>query len=230
MSTLGDLIRLGRWSWFSLTPNITTSLLLFQNLASFSPQALVSGCSTAGEISGRTISDQSLVGIVIKFTSSRVREVCCDISLVENAKNLGAELASKLLDKDLRGILVFSDGLHVNGSALIEAMNTYVDPEKIIISGGLAADGDRFRETWILSRGRMLTKHAIAIGLYGKDIKLSHGSRGGWDIFGPERTITKSHENVLYEIDGQPALKLYKNYLGERAKELPSSGLLFPFS
>jgi hypothetical protein len=53
---------------------------------------------------------------------------------------------------------------------------------------------------------------------------------GGWDTFGPERMITKSKNNVLYELDGQPALQIYKEYLGEKAKDLPSSGLLFPLN
>jgi hypothetical protein len=53
---------------------------------------------------------------------------------------------------------------------------------------------------------------------------------GGWDSFGVVRTITKSKGNVLYEFDGKPALALYKEYLGEMAKDLPASGLLFPLS
>jgi hypothetical protein len=42
--------------------------------------------------------------------------------------------------------------------------------------------------------------------------------------------ITKSSGNVLFELDGQPALTLYKRYLGERAIGLPATGLLFPLS
>ncbi|RJQ51925.1 MAG: hypothetical protein C4530_19405, partial [Desulfobacteraceae bacterium] len=53
---------------------------------------------------------------------------------------------------------------------------------------------------------------------------------GGWDPFGPERLVTRSKGNVLYELDGQSALELYKRYLGEHAKELPASGLLFPLN
>jgi len=53
---------------------------------------------------------------------------------------------------------------------------------------------------------------------------------GGWDSFGPERLITKSKANVLYELDSQPALEIYKKYLGDYAKDLPGSGLLFPLS
>jgi hypothetical protein len=36
--------------------------------------------------------------------------------------------------------------------------------------------------------------------------------------------------NVLYELDGKPALDLYKTYLGERAQGLPGTALLFPLS
>ena len=69
-----------------------------------------------------------------------------------------------------------------------------------------------------------------AVGFYGDRLKVGCGSLGGWDPFGPERIITKSSGNVLYELDGQSALSLYKKFLGEKASELPASGLLFPLS
>jgi len=59
---------------------------------------------------------------------------------------------------------------------------------------------------------------------------VGHGSKEGWDVFGPERKVTKSEGNVLYELDGKPALSLYKQYLGEKAEGLPASGLLFPLA
>jgi hypothetical protein len=59
---------------------------------------------------------------------------------------------------------------------------------------------------------------------------MGHEQWGGWDEFGRERTITRSENNVLYEIDGQSALGLYKEYLGVYADKLPASGLLFPLS
>jgi hypothetical protein len=45
-----------------------------------------------------------------------------------------------------------------------------------------------------------------------------------------ERRITRAESNVLFELDGEPALDLYKRYLGEHASSLPASGLLFPLS
>ena len=70
----------------------------------------------------------------------------------------------------------------------------------------------------------------VAVGLYGEHVKLGHGSKGGWDTFGPERIVTKSDGNVLYELDDKPALALYKEYLGDRAAGLPGSALLFPLA
>ena len=59
---------------------------------------------------------------------------------------------------------------------------------------------------------------------------MGYGSLGGWDSFGPDRRVTRSAKNVLYELDDQSALELYKKYLGEHAEGLPSTGLLFPLS
>lgn len=42
--------------------------------------------------------------------------------------------------------------------------------------------------------------------------------------------MTKSKGNVLYELDGRPALQLYQEYLGNRAAGLPATGLLFPLT
>jgi hypothetical protein len=44
------------------------------------------------------------------------------------------------------------------------------------------------------------------------------------------RRVTRAAGNVLFELDGKPALKLYKEYLGDKAAGLPASGLLYPFA
>jgi hypothetical protein len=68
----------------------------------------------------------------------------------------------------------------------------------------------------------------VLVGFYGKDLKVGYGSLGGWDPFGPDRVITKAKDNVMFELDGKPALTLYKEYLGDQASGLPGTGLLFP--
>jgi hypothetical protein len=127
-----------------------------------------------------------------------------------------------------------SDGLHVNGSELASGFNAAL-PEQVKVSGAMAADGVRFKNTYILAAGpgepvRLLDRHAGAVGFYGSSIRFAYGSNGGWSPFGLERCVTRSEGNILFELDGKPALQLYKNYLGERAQGLPAAALLFPLA
>jgi hypothetical protein len=193
------------------------------------PRAKIVGCSTAGEILGRSISDDGVVGAVCRFAHTRLRTSGAPIPSSGQSSPAGRAIAEALSGPDLRGILIISDGLQVNGTELLRGMTDAL-PDNVVITGGLAGDGSRFKSTWTLRDGRPASGWVSAVGFYGERIHIGHGSSGGWDIFGPERRVTRSHGNVLFEIDGHPALELYKRYLGELAAELPSSALLFPLS
>jgi hypothetical protein len=125
-------------------------------------------------------------------------------------------------------VFVLSDGLNVNGSALVAGLCGVIGAD-IPLTGGLAGDGAEFRET-IVGADCAPRPHTIAaIGFYGSAIRIGHGSAGGWDQFGPRRQVTKSVGNILFELDGQPALDLYERYLGpDESRRLPGSALLFP--
>jgi hypothetical protein len=124
---------------------------------------------------------------------------------------------------------VFSEGLDINGEALVRGLGERL-PRGVSVTGGLSADGEHFRETLVFADHHAARNSVAAIGLYGSHLRIGYGSLGGWDPFGPERQVTRSDGNVLYELDGQSALALYKHYLGEHATGLPASGLLFPLS
>jgi hypothetical protein len=129
----------------------------------------------------------------------------------------------------LRAILIFGQGVQVNGSAILAGLIDVVGAD-IPITGGLAGDGGAFSQTWVLDEQGLSSKRVTCIGLYGEALRFSHGSFGGWAPFGPARKVTRSDHNILYELDGEPALQVYKRYLGDHAKGLPASGLLFPFA
>src|SRR4029077_7650035 len=129
---------------------------------------------------------------------------------------------------DLAGIFVLSDGLNVNGSELVAGMTSVVGAS-VSVTGGLAGDGAVFKETLVGADCEPRKQTVAAVGFYGPSIRIGHGSAGGWDEFGPRRRITHSTGNVLYELDGEPALDLYERYLGEDdARGLPGTALLFP--
>lgn len=192
------------------------------------PDATIVGCSTAGEISDITVSDATVSLTAIRFNKVEHKKFSVTINDMNSSFESGQELASKLWHKDLKHALILSDGLNVNGADLVSGLKSKLP--SVSITGGLAADGSRFNETFIINDDKILDKVVVALGFYGDDLKVGYCSKGGWDSFGMERLVTKSEKNVLYELDGLPALELYKSFLGEQAKSLPSSGLLFPLS
>lgn len=210
-------------------PEYLENLSPIKDLAHRYPKSKIIGCSSAGEIFGPSILDESISVAILRFEKTRIKTV---IEVVEDPGKsfiAGEKIAEKLNAADLHGIFVLSNGLEINGSQLVNGLNSIID-EKVVITGGLAGDGKRFQKTWTVYDGKVYKNHVAAVGFYGKQIHMGHASRGGWDIFGPERRITHSENNILYELDGKPALALYKEYLGERASALPATGLLYPLA
>jgi hypothetical protein len=194
------------------------------------PLAIITGCSTSGEINGVNVNDNSFVATAIKFEKTNIKYHQVKISNFENSIQAGEELLKGLLDKDLKHVFVLSEGLQVNGTELVQGMRNQL-PEGVNATGGLAGDGAEFKETLVISNDGSAESGLItAVGFYGDHIQIGYGSLGGWDSFGIERSVTKSQGNVVYEIDNSPALELYKSFLGKKADELPASGLLFPLS
>ncbi len=194
------------------------------------PKAVLFGCSTAGEIIGTHVNDDSITVTAIEFEGTRVLPVYTQVQKAEQSLEAGERLGAQLDKKDLAHVFILSDGLSVNGTDLVKGLVKHL-PEGVAVTGGLSGDGARFQETLVIDKDGTPKKDIVAaLGFYGKKLKVGYASLGGWDSFGPERTITRSNGNVLYELDGRSALELYKQYLGDHAKGLPATGLLFPLS
>lgn len=193
------------------------------------PNAHVFGCSTAGEIHGAQVMDESLVVTAVQFQYTTLRGACTRIEDASKSFHAGEHLAKQLDDDGLVHVLVLSDGLKINGSELVRGLAAHL-PKGVSITGGLSGDGERFSRTLVLWDGPAEPDTVAVLGLYGNRLRVGYGSLGGWDPFGPERLITRSAGNVLYELDGRSALDLYRQYLGEHADGLPATGLLFPLS
>ncbi len=191
------------------------------------PNAIITFCSTAGEIFHDQVYDDSFVVIAMEFKNTPLTSASVNIKDFANRYDAAITLANQFELKDLSYLMVFSDGSLVNGSELVKGLNTVI-PKNVLITGGLAGDGADFTSTLVGLNKQPTEGEIVAIGFYGKNLVVTHGSHGGWDIFGLEKRITKSVQNVLYEIENQNALELYKKYLGKDAAGLPGSALLFP--
>jgi hypothetical protein len=201
----------------------------FAELADALPNAVLLGCSTSGEIRAREVSDASISVAVASFEHTRLRRASTAIADAGDSFLAGTALAAQLAGPDLIAVFVLSDGLNVNGTPLVDGLSSHL-PAGVKITGGLAGDGSRFHRTWVLDDGIPQAHRIVAVGFYGRRLQVGQGCDGGWSDFGPERRITRASGNVLYELDGKPALDLYKSYLGDLAQGLPGTALLFPLA
>lgn len=191
------------------------------------PDAEIVSCSTSGEIFHTEIMEETISITAIEFASTRIRTHILNLFDYSDSAAAGRALVNELKEKELSYILVLSDGNLVNGSELVRGMNE-VAGNRVLITGGLAGDDNRFEHTLVGLNGTCQEGMIAGIGFYGTQLEVNHGSLGGWEGFGLEKKVTRSRHNKLYEIENFSALELYKQYLGPDAETLPGSALLFP--
>ncbi len=193
------------------------------------PTAQIIGCTTSGEISPNGVFDDSIQITAIQWQKVIQRVAQSKSSNMQDSFETAVNLAKQLKADTLRTVLVISDGLNVNGSELISGFQSVLGDIPII--GGLAGDGGEFVKTLQLFNDTISDRMVIAVGLYGDALVTASGALGGWRPYGPPRKVTKSNKNVVYELDGKPALSLYQMYIGAAfSKGLPGSGLKFPLA
>ncbi|MBF0448946.1 MAG: FIST C-terminal domain-containing protein [Magnetococcales bacterium] len=192
------------------------------------PQAKLIGCSTAGEIANDGVSDDRAILTALTFEKLQLRVAESQIANLDDSFRSGADLGRQLAACQPKAVTLFGPGIDVNGSAVIKGVISELGPD-VLISGGLAGDGGRFQETLTLAPSGVSPRGLVGVALSGDALIFAHSSFGGWSPFGPARKVTRCRGNILYELDGESAFDLYKKYLGDHARELPASGLLFPF-
>jgi hypothetical protein len=186
--------------------------------------------SASGEIISCNVNDNSISVTAIEFEkSSFVVKSGNVLNYDKKAKPLGEALYNDMPKENLKHLFVLSEGSFVNGSSLISGLEENIN-NTVSITGGMCGDDARFEKTLASYKENPKEGEVILIGFYGETLDITFASFGGWLPFGPERKITKSKGNILFEIDDIPALDLYKKYLGDKASELPQASLLYPLN
>jgi hypothetical protein len=206
-------------------------------LCAMAPESQIVSLSTSGEIVGERVTEQTVQAIAVSFERTRVRMAVERCSAVEHSEAAGRALGAALRQSapadgepnlpPLSHILLFSNGLLVNGTALAGGLQASVGA-KVSITGGLAGDGAAFGQTLVCANAAQGQDIVVAVGLFSDHLEVGYGSQGGWQRFGPVRQITDADGSVLRTLDSKTALDKYKEYLGEHAAGLPASALLFP--
>jgi hypothetical protein len=191
------------------------------------PKSHIVGCSGAGEIAGEQIFDDRVIVTVAKLERSIIKSWAYTLKDSAQSFEIGKQIANSTHSSDLKALYIISTGLDVNASEMMRGLKIK-DFSKINVSGGLAGDGTSFKKTTVVHNESVSERYIAAVGFYGDSVVAKSNAKGGWLPFGKERIVTKSEGNVLFMLDEKPALTLYKDFLGENSKKLPSSALFFP--
>jgi hypothetical protein len=194
--------------------------------ASF-PHAIIVGCSGGGQIFGSGIIDHGFTGLALKFETTKIKLVTAPVMDSYDSFQVGRSLAHNLNDDKLAGVLVFADGLELNGDEFLSGISAVL-PAHVVVGGGMAADDDKFKRTLVAANTAAMPNTVAAIGFYGDEIRLTSAHGDGWKPAGAEFEITASRMNKVYDFNGKSALNLYEENLGDKAAQLPMSGLNFP--
>ncbi|MRH99827.1 histidine kinase [Kriegella sp. EG-1] len=203
---------------------------IYEEIKTIYPNGHIVFGTTSGEILDSNVYDESVVLTAVEFEKNSFKVVRENMSSFDmDVEELGNSLVKSLPMEGLNHVFIISEGTNVNGSGLIKGLEESLNVG-VSISGGLCGDDARFERTLASYNQNPAEGEVVCIGFYGDTLEITSANYGGWTSFGPQRTITKSKNNILYELDGKPALDLYKLYLGEKANDLPEAALLFPLS
>lgn len=214
--------------------NNNKSLILFfgndvsalDELKRQNPKSTIVGCSSAGVVVGEVQMSKGSQATFLDFENSSFKTMVVSMVYLDSFK-IGEKIMEEFSKtENLKGVLVFTEGLKCNGAKLAEGIHAN-NKNNVPVSGGLAADELSFTKTWCYC-DKVVEDSVVAVAFYG-DVEMSIGSRAGIKSFGVERKITKADKNVLYELDGKPALQIFKEFLGEEESAgLPASALRYP--
>lgn len=142
--------------------------------------------------------------------------------------NFGAEIGKWGYDIFKNpSFIVVASGLSLNGQELVEGILDAAG-EDITMFGGLAGDETRFEQNYVFSENQVMKSGAIALVFNQDHVEMKGIATSGWVGLGKDLNITSSESNIVYSIDHEPALKVYKTYLNVQDSDLPAIGVEYP--
>ncbi|MCC0179142.1 FIST C-terminal domain-containing protein [Waterburya agarophytonicola K14] len=196
------------------------SLILQQIKQQFPDLELIGGTSSA-EISSRLGYQEDSLTLML-FCSDEI-EITAGIGYQAShnpraAVQQAIAPAKSKSSQEISLCLSFIDGLHLSGSKIVEAIKQELN-SKIPVFGGVTADDMKFEQTYQFYDQEVCTDAIVTLIFSGK-LLLAAGVGNGWNSLSKPKKVTKAENNILYEIDGQPALEFYQYYLNDSAPSL----------
>jgi hypothetical protein len=190
----------------------------------------LSGCSGEGVISQRGSDERAHAVVVMAIASERAAFVpLLATGLARDPRRCALALAEQVRSRpDCRGryLILLPDGMRGDCTSLISALEESLPYPLTIVGGAAAADLSSKSETYQYHDGRVASD-AVAAVLIGGDVVLETAVSHGSTPIGMFRTVTRSCEGTVYEIDGRPAWDVFKEYLDGDPTDLTLEDTLY---
>ena len=200
---------------------------VIDGVRSVTKDALLVGCSTAGEITTEGPLKKHSVSVMLmnsdamKFYGGVGENIKAD---PRAAGKIGAEKVKEQAGADLKAFMMFPDVLVGNGADIVRGVLDSLG-EHFPVVGGAAGDDFQFKQTYQYLNDTVYSGSVVGLGFTG-NFKIGIGVKHGWVPVGVPQKVTKSTGSVLHELDGKPAIKIYEDYFGEEeAKQLRTETL-----
>lgn len=175
-------------------------------------QIALCGSTTAGEIFNTSVAEESIVCLLLDIDPAYFEVFLgdYDTSTEEVAAELGKKAAQKFQTPSL---IVISSGLDTDGEAVVNGLMQHLSSQ-VKIFGGLAGDNFEMIASYVFDNQRASSAGLVGVIIDSDKVLIDGIAASGWQAVGVEKIVTKSSGNIVYTIDHEPAMDVYKKYFG----------------
>ncbi|MDD5400969.1 MAG: PAS domain S-box protein [Sulfurimonas sp.] len=193
------------------------------DLNSILPNASFMATSTAGIVKGGEIVDGEIVISFSLFEHSFTKSLCY---VSKTADEIVESISKDLITSSTKLLVIFANTFKINSEYILKEIS--LKHPNIVISGGNAGDDFKFKTSNVFS-SKCNTCDVVVGVIYSDILKVETKYLFNWQTIGKQMVVTKSSENIVYEINNQSVLDIYKHYLGDEiAENMHTLGIEFP--
>jgi len=196
------------------------------------PEAEIVGCSASGIIGREGVNEAMRAMAMMAVTGDEVAVAVVDGLTGANSAELGEETARQLRQGQdgINIIYVLTAGLDLAGDRVIEGIERVFGPE-VPIFGATSADHGKAKGTFQFHGDKVFEQGIVLVGFADPSLEVIMGAHhGSVPLEGNTFEVTRSEDNRIFELDGEPAWPRLMSRLGlpaetEPAEVVPISGL-----
>ncbi|MBS1730777.1 MAG: FIST C-terminal domain-containing protein [Bacteroidetes bacterium] len=182
------------------------------------------GATTAGEFIDGDIESGSIVLLLLDMNPAYFK-----LEFLETSKQTAFEDAKKLgaIGKETftnPAFIIATGGVSLGGEQIVDGITDSFERDatggrEVTLFGGKAGDDLALEETFVFTNGKSSNNAIVALIIDADKIDVRGIATCGWSAIGTTKTVTKSEDNIVYNIDDKPALDTLLNYLGVEIKQ-----------